>query len=77
MGWYRKKLIIPAADAGKIIYLDFEGAMSYTMVWLNGKLVDGWPYGYNSWRFNLTPYINFGGVNQLNIRVDNLNYSAR
>lgn len=77
VGWYRKKLEIPAADAGKMIYLDVEGAMSYAMVWLNGKLVGGWPYGYNSWRLNLTPYANFGGENQLAIRVDNPNYSAR
>ncbi len=77
VGWYRKKLEIPAADADKMIYLDVEGAMSYAMVWLNGKLVGGWPYGYNSWRLNLTPYANFGGENQLAIRVDNPNYSAR
>ena len=77
MGWYRKKLEIPAADVGKMIYLDVEGAMSYAMVWLNGNLVGGWPYGYNSWRLDLTPFLIFGGENQLAIRVDNPNYSAR
>lgn len=77
VGWYRKKLEIPAADVGKMIYLDVEGAMSYAMVWLNGNLVGGWPYGYNSWRLDLTPFLIFGGENQLAIRVDNPNYSAR
>lgn len=77
VGWYRKKLNISTADAGKNIYLDIDGAMSYTMVWLNGKLVGGWPYGYNSFRLDLTPYIKFGKDNQLAIRVDNPNYSAR
>lgn len=77
VAWYRKKLDIPANDAGKIIYLDVDGAMSYAMVWLNGHLVGGWPYGYNSFRLNLTPYLNFGGVNQLAIRVDNPNHSSR
>ncbi|WP_092676228.1 hypothetical protein [Hymenobacter arizonensis] len=39
---YRKKLAVSAADAGKTIYLDIDGAMSYAMVWLNGQLVGGW-----------------------------------
>lgn len=77
VAWYRKKISIPATDHGKIIYLDMDGAMSYAMVWLNGHLVGGWPYGYNSFRLNLTPYLNFGGINQLAIRIDNPNHSAR
>jgi beta-galactosidase len=77
VAWYRKKLNIPANDAGKIIYLDIDGAMSYAMVWLNGNLVGGWPYGYNSFRLDLTPYIKPGKENQLAIRLDNPNYSAR
>jgi beta-galactosidase len=51
--------------------------MSYAIVWLNGQLVGGWPYGYNSWRLDLTPFLNFGGENQLAIRIDNPNHSAR
>lgn len=77
VAWYRKKLDIPASDAGKSIFLDIDGAMSYAMVWLNGHLVGGWPYGYNSWRLDLTPYILPGGKNQLAIRLDNPNFSSR
>ena len=77
VAWYRKKLTVSTTDQGKIIYLDIDGAMSYAMVWLNGYLVGGWPYGYNSFRLDLTPYLNFGGINQLAIRVDNPNNSAR
>ena len=77
VGWYRRKLNIPVTDKGKSIYLDIDGAMSYAMVWLNGNLVGGWPYGYNSFRLDLSPYINFGGANQLAIRIDNPNHSAR
>ena len=58
VAWYRKKINIPASDKGKFIYLDIDGAMAYAMVWLNGTLVGGWPYGYNSFRVDLTPYIN-------------------
>jgi beta-galactosidase len=71
VGWYRKQLDIPTSDAGKKIFLDVDGAMSYAAVWLNGKLVGGWPYGYASWRVDLTPFVNFGGKNQLAIRLDN------
>lgn len=77
VAWYRKKLDIPTTDKGKSIFLDVDGAMSYATVWLNGHLIGGWPYGYNSWRLDLTPYIIYGGVNQLAIRLDNPNYSAR
>ncbi|HCY40130.1 MAG TPA: beta-galactosidase [Prolixibacteraceae bacterium] len=77
VAWYRKKLDIPASDSGKSIFLDIDGAMSYAIVWLNGQLVGGWPYGYNSFRLDLTPYIEFGGNNQLAIRIDNPNHSAR
>ncbi len=77
VAWYRRKLEIPKSDAGKSIFLDIDGSMSYAIVWCNGKLVGGWPYGYNSWRVDLTPYIVPGGVNQLAIRLDNPNYSAR
>src|SRR5262249_54963694 len=34
VAWYRKKLEIPSADAGKSIFLDVDGAMSYATVWL-------------------------------------------
>lgn len=77
VAWYRKKLNIPSSDAGKSIFLDVEGAMSYAMVWFNGHLVGGWPYGYASWRVDLTPYVVPGGENQLAIRLDNPNNSSR
>lgn len=77
VAWYRKKLDIPKTDKGKCIFLDVDGAMSYAMVWLNGNLVGGWPYGYNSWRVDLTPYVVPGGENQLAIRLDNPNDSSR
>jgi beta-galactosidase len=77
IGWYRKKLDLPADDAGKSIFLDVDGAMSYATVWLNGKLVGGWPFGYASWRLNLTPHAKPGGRNTLVIRLDNPPNSSR
>jgi beta-galactosidase len=77
VAWYRRKINIAATDKGKLIYLDIDGAMSYAMVWLNGHLVGGWPYGYNSFRLDLTPYIKRGDDNQLAIRLDNPTNSSR
>lgn len=77
VGWYRRDLDIPASDDGKSIFLYIEGAMSYASVWLNGHLVGGWPYGYNSWRLDLTPFVVPGGANQLAIRLDNPPASSR
>jgi beta-galactosidase len=69
--WYRKSFTQPAGDAGKSVFLDIDGAMSYSMVWLNAQFVGGWPYGYASYRVNLTPYVKFGESNLLAIRLDN------
>ena len=77
VAWYRRKLNITADDKGKSVYMDIDGAMSYAMVWLNGNLEGGWPYGYNSFRLDLTPYTKPGGDNQLAIRLDNPNNSSR
>jgi len=77
VAWYRKALDIPESDKGKKIYLDVDGAMSYATVWLNGKFVGGWPYGYASWRVDLTPYLDFGGDNIVSIRLDNPPDSSR
>lgn len=77
IGWYRKKLALSEADRNKSIFLDVDGAMSYATVWLNGHLVGGWPFGYASWRVDLTPCVDFGGENQLAIRLDNPPASSR
>ncbi|TRX89963.1 hypothetical protein FHL15_009064 [Xylaria flabelliformis] len=76
VGWYRKKVTLAKEDLEKTIYLDIDGAMSYSAVWLNGNLVGGWPYGYNSFRLDLTPYAK-EGANQLAIRLDNAVDSSR
>ncbi|KAI0448692.1 glycoside hydrolase family 2 protein [Xylaria acuta] len=77
VGWYRRKIAVEPDDADKEIYLDIDGAMSYAMVWLNGNLIGGWPYGYNSFRLDLTPHLVIGQNNQLAIRLDNPTESSR
>lgn len=77
VGWYRKHFAVSAGDQGRQLYLDIDGAMAYATVWLNGHFVGGWPYGYASFRLDLTPYIAFGADNVLAIRLDNPPESSR
>ena len=77
IGWYRNHLEVPASDQGKRIYLDVDGAMSHAKVWINGQFAGGWPYGYASWRVDLTPFVKFGADNVIAIRLDNPPDSSR
>ncbi|KAK7217261.1 hypothetical protein V2G26_005264 [Clonostachys chloroleuca] len=76
VGWYRRKLSFLPADAGKSVYLEIDGAMSYSAVWVNGKIIGGWPYGYNSYHLDITSHLKEGD-NQLAIRIDNPPDSGR
>ena len=76
-GWYRKHFTVPAINKAKRFFLDIDGAMAYPMVWLNGKYVGGWAYGYNSFRVDLTPFLKVGGDNVVAIRVFNPANSSR
>jgi beta-galactosidase len=77
VAWYRRSIDIPASDAGRSIVLDVDGAMSYSAVWVNGEFAGGWPYGYASWRVDLTPHLKPGGRNVLAIRLDNPEDASR
>ena len=77
VGWYRKHFSLAADDAARRVFLDFDGAMSYAEVWCNGQFAGGWPYGYSSWRVDLTPYARPGADNVLAVRLDNPPQSSR
>ena len=77
VAWYRKNFALPANDAGRKIYLELDGAMAYALVWCNGQFVGGWPYGYTSWRVDLTAFLQPGADNVLAIRLDNPRESSR
>lgn len=79
VGWYRRSIswTQDEASSGRLASLEVDGAMSYAMIWVNGKLAGGWPYPYNSFQVDLTPYLNVGDDNVVAIRLDNPNESAR
>ena len=67
----------PSEDRTRRVELDIDGAMSFSSVWLNGQFIGGWPYGYTSFRLDLTPALRFGKNNVLAVRLDNPELSSR
>ena len=76
-GWYRLDFDAPEFRAGKTATLVFDGAMSHARVWLNGHEVGYWPYGYNSFYFDITPFLKPGETNTLAVRLENEHESSR
>jgi beta-galactosidase len=71
IGWYRKTFTVPASSKGKLVYIDFDGVYQKSDVWVNGHHLGFRPNGYISFRYALTPYLNFGGKNVIAVKVDN------
>ncbi len=77
IGWYRKVLPITKADIGKRIFIEFDGAMSRSKVYLNGTYIGEWPYGYSSFSFELSKFIQFDKENVISVRLENKPESSR
>ncbi|MBN1559618.1 DUF4982 domain-containing protein [candidate division KSB1 bacterium] len=71
IGWYRKTFALPESDATKLVFIDFDGVYMNSTVWINGHLLGHRPYGYISFRYELTPHLKYGATNVLAVRVDN------
>lgn len=76
-GWYRLDFEVPEFETGKSCRLVFDGAMSHANVYINGEHSAYWPYGYNSFIVDATPYLRPGEVNELAVRLENYNESSR
>jgi beta-galactosidase len=70
IGWYRHMFTLPAGDAGKAMWLEFDGIYRNALIWFNGHCIGRSVSGYSSIHFDITPYINPGGTNVLVVRVD-------
>ena len=71
IGWYRKKINVPSSWQGKRISIYFEGVYMNSEVFINGKSLGVHPYGYTSFYYDLTQFINFNKENIIAVRVDN------
>ena len=78
VGWYRNTGNLPAYETGKRVSLLFDGAMSNSQVFVNGKKVGEWPYGYNSFYFDITEFLNKDNTpNTLAVRLENRSEQSR
>jgi len=75
--WYRNQFSVPNFDKNKKVILLFEGAMSEPKVYLNGKKVGEWNYGYNYFYFDITDYVVSNGENNLAVHLSNPGESSR
>ena len=76
-GWYRLNFDAPGFEKGKKATLIFDGAMSHARVYVNGQEAGYWPYGYNSFYVDATPYLKPGEKNELAVRLENEPESSR
>jgi beta-galactosidase len=67
---YRRRFKLPAEARGHRIFVDFEGVMTASTVWINGRRLGEYKGGYTPFSFDLTPYVNFDGDNLLAVDVD-------
>ncbi|MGD9929188.1 MAG: beta-galactosidase GalB [Mangrovibacterium sp.] len=72
IGWYRKSFKLEKTEGARVFYIDFDGVMANSDVWINGHYLGKRAFGYISFRYDLTPYLTFGDTeNTLAVRVDN------
>lgn len=71
IGWYRKSFNIPTSWKDKCVSVYFEGVYMNSEVFINGKSLGVHPYGYTTFSYDLTPYLDFTKENILSVRVDN------
>ena len=77
IGWYRKQFNIKKESLSKITYINFDGVYMNSEVWVNGHHLEKRPYGYISFRYDISKHLK-AGQNSIAVRVDNsLEPSAR
>src|SRR5206468_4437729 len=67
---YRRRFKLPPAAKGKHVFVDFEGVMTASTVWINGTRLGEYKGGYTPFSFDLTPHLDFDGENVLAVDVD-------
>ena len=71
VGWYRKHFTLPENLSAKRVFIEFDGVMANSDVWINGHKLGHRPYGYVGFQYEMTGHLNFGGAdNVLAVRAD-------
>jgi beta-galactosidase len=67
---YRRRFKLPREAAGHHVFVDFEGVMTASTVWINGVRLGEYKGGYTPFSFDLTTHLDFAGENLLAVDVD-------
>ena len=67
---YRRRFKLPAEARGKRVFVDFEGVMTASTVWINGERLGEYKGGYTPFSFELTSHVDLDGENVLAVDVD-------
>ncbi|OEJ98668.1 glycoside hydrolase [Flavivirga aquatica] len=77
-GWYRKHFKMNADAKGKVVRMEFEGAMYDGHVWVNGEFIGSRPYGYIGFEFDISKYLKYDGSdNVVAVRLRPQDLSSR
>jgi beta-galactosidase len=76
VGWYRRTFDLPASDAGKRLWLQFDGAFRDTTVWVNGWEMIRNESGYYPFRCDFTDVARVGGKNTITVKVDTSHFEG-
>jgi beta-galactosidase len=67
---YRRHFKLPPQAKGRHVFVDFEGAMTASTLWINGEKLGEYKGGYTPFSFELTPHLNWDGDNVLAVALD-------
>lgn len=67
---YRRRFKLPAGLKGRHVFVDFEGAMTASTVFINGVRLGEYKGGFTPFSFELTPHIDWDGDNVLAVELD-------
>ncbi len=67
---YRRRFKLPPEARGQHVFIDFQGAMTASTVWVNGQRLGEYKGGYTPFSFDLTPHIDWEGENVLVVELD-------
>jgi beta-galactosidase len=71
VGGYRKHFSLPENLSSRRVFIEFDGVMANSDVWINGFNLGHRPYGYVGFQYEMTGHLHFGGAdNVLAVRAD-------
>lgn len=76
IGWYRKHFSLGGPGTNQLVTIEFDGVYEYSEVWINGQFAGARPFGFASFAFDLTPYVNWNAAdNVVAVRVDHSRFA--